>query len=101
MINRSVSFEMARQIVRQKIFAANKDLIVAQWGWENQEWWSLMVGFHEYVVGFDASYAIDSDVVYLVHKSSGEYREVNAIAETELLATFQPFGDVPTYFQDD
>lgn len=74
-----VTFEEARQIAYDKLTAGWQDVgtfYVSDKGYENSEYYSLVVGAKEYIVDGNESYCIDDNGAVIVSKTTGELFEV-------------------------
>lgn len=68
---------------------------VADYGWENQTYWSLAVGAREWLVDNDQDFATDDDRLFFVNKETGELTTPSAVDFLDLLVEFTPVGNVP------
>ena len=99
-----VTFDQAREIARDALkdeFDLEHPMYIAEWGAENDEWWEVPVGLKEWLVDFNRDFLIIDSTTYLVNKNTGEFRYAHCVDDAELLSTFCPYGDVPSYFRDE
>jgi hypothetical protein len=94
-----IQFAEARAIVKQAE-GRNWDeqrgtFHVADYGWENETFWSLAVGAREWLVDNDQNFANDDDLLYFVNKETGELTTPSAVDFLDQLVDFTPVGDVP------
>jgi hypothetical protein len=68
---------------------------VAEYGWENDTFWSLAVGAREWLVDDDQDFATDDDRLFFVNKETGELTTPSAVDFLDQLVDFTPVGDVP------
>lgn len=73
------------------------DFHVAEWGWENDQYWQLAAGSKEFLVDGDFDFAMYDDLVYLVDKETGKFSAVIAYEAVDLLDTFTQFGKFPKF----
>ncbi len=96
-----ISFEDARAIVSAKLLPTWNPLegtfYVADWGWENDEFFSLAVGAREFLVDGDEDFRVVDDLIYLVEKKTGRYIETVAYENLDLLDSLTPYGDIPSF----
>jgi hypothetical protein len=94
-----ISFDDARAIVASKLLPdwnpIQGEFYVAEYGWENDEFYSLAVGAREYLVDGDQDFSQIDDTVYLVEKKTGRYVETVGYENLDFLASLTPLGDVP------
>ena len=94
-----ISFEDARAIVTAKLLpdwnAVEGTFYVADYGWENDQFYSLAVGAKEFLVDGNRDFFVVDDVLYLVEKKTGRYVETVAYENLDFLKTLTPVGDVP------
>lgn len=99
------TFEEARAIVAAKYFAQakNEEFLfepwIAEWGYENKDFWMLIAGPKEWLVDGIESLAPTDDIVRLVSKVTGEFVQLNAPTMLVELDEFEPVGDIPQNFQ--
>lgn len=100
-----ITFAQARAIAAAKYFkqAQDEDFEfepwVADWGFENQDFYQVIAGDKLWLVDGIAELAPVDDIVRLVNKATGDYLEVSALQILDTLDTFVPVGNVPTNFQ--
>lgn len=68
---------------------------VAEYGWENSEFWSLSAGAREYLVDNDQEFRTVDDRLFFVNKKTGELTTPSAVDFLDQLVEFTPVGDVP------
>lgn len=76
-----ITFEQAQQIALNAVKDApnllNDELVVANIGQENKDYYSLLIGDKRWIVDNDSSYKFDDDTFYLVNKATGKFTEVS------------------------
>ncbi len=91
-----ISFEDARAIVTAKVLPEWTGLqgtfYVADYGWENEQFYSLAVGAREYLVDGDRDFFQVDDILYLVDKKTGRYIETIAYENLDLLDSLTAIG---------
>jgi len=91
------SFDEARQIVIKEL--GDSSLFVPEWGYENDQWWSVMAGDKRFLAGLDDAYMSFDDRLLVVNKETGEFQERSVVKDFDFFESFKPYGDVPQMFQ--
>lgn len=93
-----INFEEARLIVKLQIEPTWSSLKgtfhVADWGSENDQYFSVNVGAREFLVDNNEEFAEYSGVLHLVDKVTGLYLR-GSFLDFDQLESFVPIGDVP------
>ena len=92
-----ITFE--RAIVVVKTQANDDSLYFADWGYENDDYWEVLVGDKRWLVDNDQNYLAAGDSMFLVSKTTGVYELRSAIVDLDFMASFKPYGNVPAFFQ--
>lgn len=94
-----ISLDDARAIVTAKLLpewnASLGTFYVADYAWENDQFYSLAVGAREYLIEGNEEFRQVDDTLYLVEKKTGRYVETLAYENLEFLDSLTPVGDVP------
>ena len=96
-----IDLQQAQDIVRKALapqFATEDELFVADWGYQNDEWWDIQAGSRKFLVEHKPEYAIADDTCYLVNKQTGEIKYLTYYNNLEFFDDFKPFGEFPPYF---
>jgi len=92
-----ITFEKAREIVtaeRLKTWESEAGtLYVADYGWENEEYFRLVVGSRELLVENNEDYREDSSGIHLVEKKTGDYIVVNFHSNRDWIKTLNRVGN--------
>lgn len=94
-----ITFAEARAIVESVVGVDwNPDqgtFYVAEYGWENETYWSLAAGAREWLVDDDQGFQSVDDRLLFVNKKTGELTTPSAVDFLDLLVEFTPVGNVP------
>lgn len=98
-----ITFDEARAIVAAAMLPDWNPIAgtfdVANWGWENEQYWSIQAGAREWLQDQDRAYRIIDDTVRLVNKKTGQFITTVAYDNFEVLDQMTPVGDIPKDFQ--
>jgi len=91
------TFEEAKELVKPMI--KDHTFMVAEWGYENDDYWQVVVGQRKYLVEFDPDYICVDDSMYVVKKTTGEFEERIVMDDFDFMESFRPYGDIPAFFK--
>jgi hypothetical protein len=74
--------------------------VVAEWGYENKNYWQVIAGDNRFINGFNSDYASFDDVCHLVNKSNGSYETRFYVSNFDFFDNFTPYGNIPEFFKD-
>jgi hypothetical protein len=96
-----ITFDEARTITIAKYYTEWEDLavepFVAEFGYENPDYWLMVVGPRDWIVGGDKNARIIDDAIYMVSKTTGEL-QIRMGYEFREFSQFTKYGQFPVWF---
>lgn len=98
-----ITFEQARTITAAALLKnwnpERGTFYVADYGWENKDYWCMAVGSYEYLVDRNLEFQVDDDQLFLVEKTTGNFVTSTSVENLPFLDSLQIYGEIPTDFQ--
>ena len=100
-----LNFEQARELLRSHLSSrGDTSSYIAEWGFENEQWWEVPCGRYELLVECNEEFLEDGPPAWFVNKFTGEVKAGSSAFNpdfffSEELECMNPFGEVPPLFR--